>query len=77
MVVIGTWCRVLWVLLWTLSTFAFIDVFGSTPQRATRSSTGLARLMCKMVRGWYWLLGITFVAGTAAAMVVSVRMAAV
>lgn len=61
-------------LLWALSVYAFIETFRVIPARADKSLGFFGRLKRKLSRGWYWLIGIIFVATSAAVLFVSYRL---
>ena len=60
-------------LIWSLSAHSFIVTFRSVPERADRSQGWFRRLWRNLVRGWYWLIALLFLATTLAAVYFTYR----
>ncbi len=61
-------------LLWSLSGYAFIVNFTAVPPRAESDAGFFLRLRRRLHRSWYWLLALVFLATTATALGITVRM---
>ena len=53
--------------LWAMSTYTFIVIFRSVPEKADNSLSGFGKLKRHLHRGWYWLISTVFLGSTVAA----------
>ncbi len=60
--------------LWAMSAFSFIVTFRSVPEKADSTQAFFTRLWRGVSRGWYWLVGVSFVVTTVAAAYVTNRL---
>ena len=63
-------------LLWSLSSYGFIETFRHVPERLDNRACRLARLRRSLVRLWYWIIGLIFIGTTAAVAVLTLRILA-
>ncbi|MEJ2609730.1 MAG: hypothetical protein P8179_06465 [Candidatus Thiodiazotropha sp.] len=61
-------------LLWAVSTYAFIVTFRTVPERANNSMSFFGNIKRKLSRGWYWIIGIVFIATTLSSLFLTYRM---
>ena len=64
-------------LLWAMSTYAFIATFVSVPTRAEKPLRFFSRLKQRLLRGWYWVISIVFLATTGVVILITFRMASI
>ncbi len=65
------------VLLWAISTYAFIVTFRSVPKKVNKSMKFFSKLKRNINRGWYWFIGVVFLGTTVAVMFVTFRMVSI
>ena len=63
--------------IWSLSSYAFIENFGSVPVKPDKTLSFFGRIKRRFIRLWYWLLGIAFVATSAAVLFITFRASAI
>jgi hypothetical protein len=59
--------------MWMLSFYAFVETFRYVPQRSKSTLGFYARAKQKLSRFWYWIIGLIFLASSAAVAVFTVR----
>lgn len=64
-------------LVWCVSAYGFIDTFQSVPVAIDESHGLFARAKRALARAWYWLLALVFAASTAAALLLTFKLASV
>lgn len=64
-------------LLWAISAYSFIVIFRFVPGKTDQSLNFLGKLKRYTLRGWYWFIGVFFLATTMAVMFVTCRIVAV
>ena len=65
------------VLLWAISTYAFIVTFRSVPKKGNKTLKFFSKLKRNINRGWYWFIGVVFLGTTVAVMFVTFRMVSI
>lgn len=63
--------------IWMLSFYAFIETFKNVPQRPEANLGFFARAKRKLIRFWYWIIGLTLLASSAAAVMFTIRALAI
>ena len=64
-------------LLWSLAGYGFIETFKQVPARLEQRTGFTMRLRRRLVRLWYWLVALVFVATTAVVAVLTLRVLSV
>ena len=64
-------------LLWAMSLYSFIDSFRSVPEKTIATPGLLISLKHRLLRGWYWVKGLIFLASTTLAVVITSRMVSI
>ena len=59
--------------MWMLSFYAFVETFRYVPQRSHANLGFLARVKQRLSRFWYWVIGLVFLASSAAVVVFTLR----
>jgi hypothetical protein len=63
--------------LWMLSIYAFVETFRNVPQRPEADLGLFARAKRKLIRFWYWIIGLVLLASSVAVVVLTVRVLSV
>ena len=61
------------VFIWMLSLYAFVVTFKDVPQPSEASLGFFARAKRRLIRFWYWIVGLILLASTAAVVIFTVR----
>jgi len=61
-------------LVWALSVYAFIVTFRNIPARKSEGIGFFQKLKRSIVRGWYWVVGVVFIATTFSAIFITYRL---
>ncbi len=64
-------------LLWAISTYSFIVTFRSVPEKANKPLKFFSKLKSYIIRGWYWFMGVVFLAATVAVIFLTYRMVSI
>lgn len=64
-------------LLWAMSTFSFIKVFRSVPEKASEESSLFSKLKRNINRGLHWLIGVVFLGSTVFVIFVTYRLVSI
>lgn len=64
-------------LLWAMSTFSFIKVFRSVPEKASEESSLFSKLKRNINRGMHWLIGVVFLGSTVFVIFVTYRLVSI
>jgi hypothetical protein len=65
------------VLLWAISTYAFIATFRTIPAKANNHLRFFSKLKQHMLRGWYWCISLLFLATTGVVILITMRMVSI
>lgn len=60
--------------MWALLTSTFLSAFRSVPEPADKSWRFFPRLKRRLLRAWYWLIGVLFIGATLFALLLSFRL---
>lgn len=61
-------------LLWAMSTYSFIVVFRSVPEKASKTLGLFSKLKRDINRGLHWLIGVVFIGTTVFALIVTYKL---
>lgn len=64
-------------LLWSISAYSFIVAFRSVPSRPDDTLRSIGRIKRRIARGWYWFIGMVFLAASVGVLVASFRLASI
>lgn len=63
--------------LWMLSFYAFVETFSGVPKRPEANLGFFARAKRKLIRFWYWIIGLVLLASSAAVVMFTARVLAI
>lgn len=64
-------------LLWAISTYSFIVIFRSVPEKARKNLRFFSKLKHNIHRGWYWFISVVFLGTTVAVTFTTFRMVSI
>lgn len=59
--------------IWTLSFYAFVETFRGVPKRSEANLGFFARTKRKLIRFWYWIIGLILLASSATVVMFTAR----
>lgn len=60
--------------LWGIGTYSFIVTFRSAPNNPSRPLSLIGKIKHAFTRAWYWFISLILLLGTAAVIVITIRM---